>query len=196
MKFLSYFVLFSLCFLMSGCQKKLHTSQKTIPTFNYPAMPEYGIEAHVCSEHIHPMFVNLGIECLCTGSDGAIDPGRYYYSRPSKKSGYTTECKSVSEWRQDLIQAKQSTAREEADKEAKKMAEKIAIKQEWERNRPIREAEARRRNEQLNKICSIYYIARQSCSSAGGFADNYEKCMNIRLNYNYQNSLDLECFAR
>lgn len=190
MKFLSYVVLFVLCLVFTGCQKKFQTSQQTVSTFYYPAMPEYGIkEAHVCREQVHePYFTNLGITCLCKGSEGLVDSGSF--SHQSKKQGYSYECKSVSEYQRDVIESNQRYERSKVDEEAKKMAEELARKQEWERNRPIREAEARKRNEQLNRICPIYYVARQSCANAG----NYANCMNIRLNNNYQNWLDVECF--
>ena len=84
-------------------------------------------------------------------------------------------------------------------REEQRIAEekRIAQQEEWERNRPQREAAAKaaqeRERSRLSTICPIYYIARQSCANSGS---GYVQCMNIRIGKSYSTFDDRTCFNR
>ena len=97
------------------------------------------------------------------------------------------ETKRVEEARQRAIDAEKQKQAEVAQRNAER---------EWERTRPQREAEARRRqeaeNRRLNSICLGYSILRQFCATAA----NYQSCMQIRYGKNYSYYDDQTCYRR
>ena len=97
------------------------------------------------------------------------------------------EIKRAEEARQRAIDAEKQRQAQIAQRNAER---------EWERTRPQREAEARRRqeaeNRRLNSICPGYSILRQLCATAA----NYQSCMQIRYGKNYSYYDDQTCYRR
>lgn len=99
--------------------------------------------------------------------------------------------------RQEIKRAEEAKRRAiDAEKQRQAEIAQRNADREWERTRPQREAEARRRqeaeNRRLNSICFGYYIARQLCANA----PNYQSCMEIRYGKNYSYSDDQTCYRR
>ena len=92
--------------------------------------------------------------------------------------------------------ARQKAEAERQKQEAEERKRKAAADAEWERQRPQREAQAReeraREQARLNRICPMYYIARQTCATA----PNYSNCMAIRIGNNFSEWDDRSCYNR
>lgn len=110
--------------------------------------------------------------------------------------GLKYRCFSLAE-RQKQAEIKAERDRQ-AELERQRQADLERQKQaaEWEKARPQREAEQRAaaaaEQSRMNKICPIYYIARQTCATA----PNYNNCMSIRLGSGYSSWDDQTCYRR
>lgn len=111
---------------------------------------------------------------------------------------FSVAAQQAEERKQQEIKKAEEARQRKIDAEKQRQAE-IAQRNAdlaWEKSRPQREAEARRRqeaeNRRLNSICLGYYISRQLCATAS----NYQSCMQIRYGKNYSYYDDQACYRR
>ena len=125
--------------------------------------------------------------------------GYFYF-----KSGVLMSDAEVSAWfarkkanEQRLAnEARQKAEQERLRQEAEERKRKALADAEWERQRPQREAQERaeraREEARKNRICPLYYIARQTCATA----PNYNNCMAIRVGNTFSEWDDRACYNR